>query len=68
MAIIQVSVNALDENCVNCNCMSLDKEILYAGCEKVAVQFSCEHVHMCTYIKNRIIRNENRNEVDKNGD
>ena len=62
MATIQVPVEALDERCATCQCMSLKKVELYYGLDKMITQFTCENLHMCQYIKNRIVRGEQKEE------
>lgn len=62
MAEIKIPVVVLDERCASCQCISLRKEDLYADFDKIITQFSCEHLHMCQYIKNRIVRGEAKEE------
>jgi hypothetical protein len=58
MASINISVNVLDEKCKSCNCMDLKKEEYYADLNNVITEFACSHLHLCRYIKNRIVHNE----------
>ena len=60
MAVVYIPVEAMDERCLGCQCMDLGKETLYAGCEQVAVTYSCRNIHMCQYIRNRILRKEEK--------
>lgn len=60
MAIINLPVEVMDENCAGCQCMDLDKTSYYAGDEQVGVYYSCTKIHMCQYIRNRIVRNDER--------
>ena len=60
MAVIMLPVETLDENCAGCQCMNLEKETLYGGGEMVAAQYSCINIHMCQYIRNRIVRKEEK--------
>lgn len=62
MAMIYIPVNVLDEKCADCQCMDLDQLKLYGGFEGLGVQYSCKNIHMCQYIRNRLIR-KNRDEV-----
>ena len=71
MAIIQIPVSVLDEKCVTCKAMTLDKQDLYAGPEVVFTQYQCSNLHLCQYIRGRIVRNEqeeNSNGSDKHSD
>ncbi len=58
MTSINVPVKVLDEKCINCNCLSISKQDLYYGMDESVAQYYCDNLHMCTYIRNRIIRNE----------
>ena len=58
MAIIQLPVKTLDEHCAKCQCLDIVKQDLYGGADVVAVEFSCSNLHLCTFIRNRIVRNE----------
>lgn len=58
MATIQIPVRVLDEKCAGCNCMRLTKSELYGGADLLVTEYSCENLHLCTYIRNRIVRNE----------
>ena len=60
MAVIMVPVEAMDERCAGCQCMDLDKETLYGGGDQAAVMYSCRNIHMCQYIRNRIVRKEEK--------
>lgn len=60
MAEIKIPVEVLDANCAGCQCMSLKKDELYYDFDKKITQYSCENLHMCTYIRNRIVRNEDK--------
>jgi len=62
MATIQIPVNVLSPNCTTCQCMELDKNTLYAGDEAVSVSYSCRNIHLCQYIRNRIVREEKSKE------
>ena len=66
MAVIQIPVETLDENCAGCQCMDLTKTELFADFQIVTAAYSCRNIHMCTYIRNRIIRNDDRIEKEKN--
>lgn len=65
MAMIQLPVRVLDEKCAGCTCLRLTKNELYGGMDIVATEFSCENLHLCTYIRNRIVRNENSERKNK---
>lgn len=67
MATIYIPVEVMDEGCSGCQCMELEKESLY-GMDQVATLYSCTKIHMCQYIRNRIVRNEAKAEkaVDNN--
>ena len=67
MATIQIPVQVLDENCAGCQSMSLDKTNYFADGYKVTSAYSCEHIHLCTYIRNRIVRKEGK-ATEENGD
>jgi len=72
-ATIQISVTVLDEKCKSCQCMSLNKVDLYGGTEEepYARMYTCGNLHMCNYIRNRIVRGEaqqNEEGVTKNGE
>lgn len=60
MGQIKIPVEVLDENCAGCQCMSLKKEDLYFDFDQKITQYSCENLHMCMYIRNRIVRSENK--------
>ena len=62
MAAIQITVNVLDEHCATCNCLNIEKHDLYGGIDIVSTEFSCTNLHMCRYIRNRIVRNEENKE------
>lgn len=71
MATIQIAVSVLDEKCGTCQAMHLEKQDLYAGPEVVLTQYQCSNLHLCQYIRGRIVRNEqegNSNESDKHPD
>ncbi len=63
MAVIQVPVNVLDENCATCQNMDLDKTTLFAMNQIVNVEYTCRNLHMCTFIRNRIVRNMKKEEA-----
>ena len=65
MAQIQVPVNVLDERCASCQCLELSKDALYADGENILNSYTCTNLHFCTFIRNRIVRNEKRNENGK---
>ena len=67
MATIQLPVEVLDEKCVNCRAIDLDKVDLYYGLDSVVTQYQCKNLHLCQYIRNRIVRNEEIKEEKKNG-
>ena len=58
MATIQIPVTVLDEKCATCKAMTLDKQDLYAGPDIVFTQYQCINLHLCQYIRGRIVRNE----------
>lgn len=60
MAEIKIPVTVLDERCITCQCLTLQKDDLYFGVDKMVTQFSCENLHMCQYIRNRIVRGEEK--------
>ena len=60
MATIQIPVTALDEKCISCNAMDLEKQDYYANMEKIATAYQCRNLHLCQYIRNRIVRNEGK--------
>lgn len=62
MTTVQVPVKVLDEKCISCNCLSIGKQDLYYGADESVVQYYCDNLHMCTYIRNRIVRNEQNKE------
>lgn len=63
---IQIPVSVMDEKCASCKAMSLDKEDLFAGPDIVFTQYRCSNIHLCQYIRGRIIRGEQENkEEDK---
>ena len=63
MATIQLPVKVLDEHCATCQCMSLQKEDLYVNMDTMVTQYFCENLHMCTFIRNRIVRNEEKKDL-----
>ena len=69
MITIQLPITVIDERCAGCQCLKPEKKILYSGPDDETVQYMCTHIHMCTYIKNRIVRSEEKKEIkeDKNG-
>ena len=68
MALIQLPVKVLDEKCISCQAMDLDKLELYADPDTVITEYQCRNIHLCQYIKNRIIRNEKDKGVQENGE
>lgn len=60
MATIQIPVTALDEKCISCKAMDLEKQDYYADMEKVVTVYQCRNLHLCQYIRNRIIRSEGK--------
>lgn len=71
MVTIQIPVSVLDEKCGTCKAMNLDKQDLYAGPDIVFTQYQCTNLHLCQYIRGRIVRNEqeeNSNGSDKYSD
>ena len=68
MATIQLPITVMDEKCAGCQCLNPEKKILYSGPDEEAVKYMCRNLHMCTYIKNRIVRGEEKKETkeDKN--
>ena len=58
MTSIYIPVKVLDEKCTSCNGLSISKQDLYYGMDESVAQYYCDNLHMCTYIRNRIIRNE----------
>lgn len=71
MATIQIPVSVLDEKCATCKAITLDKQELYAGFDTVITQYQCSNLHLCQYIRGRIVRNEqeeNSNGSDKHSD
>lgn len=58
MAAIQLQVNVLDEHCVSCRCLDVTKQELYSYDDVCATEYSCSNLHMCRYIRNRIVRND----------
>ena len=70
-ATIQIPVTVLDEKCITFKAMSLDKQDLYAGPEVVYSQYQCTNLHLCQYIRGRIVRGEQENkepEKEETGD
>ena len=61
MATIQLPVKVLDDKCINCKALDLTKNELYADIDKVLTEYSCSNLHLCMYIRNRIVRNEPEN-------
>ncbi len=64
-AMIQIPVKVLDEKCSSCRCMDLQKQDLYAGADVVFTEYYCSNIHLCTYIRNRIVRNEEKKEEEE---
>lgn len=62
---IHIPVKALDEKCISCNCLDIEKNTLYGGCDIVMTEYSCSHFHLCTFIRNRIVRNEQAAQKEK---
>ena len=67
MATVNIPVEVMDEKCAGCKCMDLDKTEYYSGFEQVSLMYSCRNIHMCQYIRNRIVRNEEKSEKDTEG-
>lgn len=67
MATIQLPVEVLDEKCINCKAIDLEKTEYYADMETIFTQYQCTNLHLCRYIRNRIVRNEDIKEEKKNG-
>jgi len=59
MASIQIPVRVLDDNCKTCQCLNLDYTEIFKDGSRMEKEYYCSNVHMCTFIKNRIVRNEN---------
>lgn len=59
--IIQMPANVLDENCATCNALDLTKVDMYTGPDTVVTEFRCSNLHLCQYIRNRIVRKEKEN-------
>lgn len=66
MATIQIPVKVLDEKCTTCKAMYLTKQELYADANTFFTEYTCSNLHLCTYIRNRIVRNENESEENLN--
>lgn len=62
---IQIPVSVMDEKCVSCKAMSLDKQDLYAGADIVFTQYQCTNLHLCQYIRGRIVRSEQDNKEEE---
>lgn len=67
MATIQFPIEVLDEKCMSCRAIDLEKTELYYGAESMITQYQCRNLHLCQYIRNRIVRNEDNKEEKKNG-
>lgn len=65
---IQIPVSVMDEKCVSCKAMNLDKQDLYAGPDIVFTQYQCTNLHLCQYIRGRIVRGEQDNKEDEKND
>ena len=69
MAVIMVPVEAMDENCKGCQCMQLEKEPIVGLLRNGEALYICKNIHMCQYIRNRIVRKEEKavKEISENG-
>lgn len=60
MKTINIPVGVMDESCAGCKCMSLSKTNYYGDGEVLGTVYECDNIHMCIYIRNRIVRNEEK--------
>lgn len=60
--VIQIPANVLDENCATCNALELAKVDMYTGPDTVITEFRCTNLHLCQYIRNRIVRKDKEKE------
>ncbi len=60
MAIIQIPVKVLDPHCATCRALSIQKQEFFydSSADAYEIEYSCENLHKCIYIRNRIVRNE----------
>lgn len=55
---IQLPIRVLDEKCcTGCQAMELEKTEYYANADTAFTEYYCKNLHLCQYIRNRIIRN-----------
>ena len=64
--VIQIPANVLDENCATCNALELAKVDMYTGPDTVITEFRCTNLHLCQYIRNRIVRKDKEKENAEN--
>ena len=64
MTTIQIPAKVLDDKCATCKAIDLTKQEYYAGADVVLTEYTCSNLHLCQYIKNRIIRNESEEKED----
>lgn len=57
-ATINLPVKVLDEKCADCKAINLEKTDYYSDLDKIFICYQCTNLHLCQYIKNRIVRNE----------
>ena len=76
MASIKLQVTVLDEHCASCRCLDISKQDLFYetldGNSGKLAEYSCANLHMCRFIRNRIVRNEQKDkniekDVEENG-
>ena len=59
MAIIQIPVKVMDPHCATCKALRIQKqELFYNSTDGSEIEYYCENIHQCIYIRNRIVRNE----------
>lgn len=60
MAVIQIPVKVMDPNCATCKALRIQKQELFynSNTDTYEIEYFCENIHQCIYIRNRIIRNE----------
>lgn len=66
MAAIQIHVKVLDEKCATCQCLDISEQKCYSGDVAMFTEYYCANLHMCQFIRNRIVKNEKDTEENKN--